>query len=170
MLYNPIFIPGIGQTPVGWTAGTVFTLAKIIYSLFNHDNRIKLTQANWNNIVPFQAPLYNDIRAYLKSTIVYDVDLKENVPYFTLQYLRSAGYTNLQQAIKRLEYERNYSYIPVNISFKVHSQFQGTAEEKEFLDNFYNIFYGTQSDFLKNPNLWILGGLVILIIFIWIKK
>jgi hypothetical protein len=150
--------------PVTAIFGVVNVLAKIIFSLLKVDNRIELTDKHWNSLVPYDGALYNDLRPYLKSRIKYDVDIADSMPLFTLVFIKSIGYTNLESAKKEFEKERQGTIIPVNFNFHA-KPFNGTLIEQNFIDNFYTIFYGETIPFYKNPMIWVLGIAIILIIY-----
>ena len=135
-----------------------------IVSLFSGSGRKKLTNQDWQVLIPWNGSLYSQIRSYLSARINYDVDLKLNFIPFTLNFLYLNGWDGnaqqLQNAITELSNERIQSgvtYVPVDSSsldaftLRVNNKTPNQSYEIDFLSNFTKYFYGTPSQVVTVP-------------------
>lgn len=97
------------------TIGTaaLTTLQQLFPSLFG-TSRKKLTDSDWNVLIPGNGRWHNALRNYLKTHIHYDVDATNNIVPFTANFAYENGMTN-EQLGKLLDEEAvsgGYSTIP----------------------------------------------------------
>jgi len=146
---------GANVIPVVGQAISIVTAAAALFSgIFGGTSSNQLTQANWNTLIPFSGPTYNQLKSYMMPRIKWVSDLG-NFRVFVLYGLYSLGMDNgqasLQAAEVALRNERiasGMAYLPVPTIPPTNPNLTWSHApwEDDFINNFDNYFYGSPAD------------------------
>lgn len=105
-ILDPASLLAIGQ-------GAMTVLQQLFPKIFGTSRR-RLTDSDWNTLIPGNGEWHNRLRQHLKNTIHYDTDAVNNITPFTADFAARNGLT-MQQLQSYLEQEARmagYSTVP----------------------------------------------------------